>query len=304
MPVGSLPEKLRLVLTLARHGALPGLGHGRQMLFFTPRRFEEAGRWSEVEALPEVSELSECGVRIVPVERLSEAAAELKALRARHLVHDHLLQGLVASLLAIGVVGYGWWVLAQQPATITFLPGGGAALEPEPYQVCFTADGGFYPMPLERAGLVHNLPVGATLGWRVRVGDPPEQQGGLARWFAPERYHVAEVMISEFSPTKVIVPQIPGAGAVTVAPGEPWEWGWRLNERAENNALVLLAQAAGPFDPDALRARLIEAFPAAAGGADDTGVDVTAAVNFLAAQAPGSAKFIVQTVEGSSRCNS
>jgi hypothetical protein len=303
LPVGSLPEKLRLVLTLARHDALPGVGQGQEMLFFTPRRFEEGGRSAEVEALPEVRQLSEVGVRVVPIARLSEAARELEAVCTRHLVHDRVLQGALASLLVVGLIGYGWWVLAAQPVAVSFLPGGGAALQAEPYQTCFTADGGFYPVPLERNGLVHDIPAGATLGWRVRVGDPPEQQAGLARWFAPERYHVAQVMVSEFSPAKVIVPQIPGAGAVTLEPGAIWEWGWQLNERPENNALVLLAQPNRSFDADALRARLIKAFPGAAGGPEGPGVDVTAAVNFLAARAPGSARFLIQTVEGSTRCN-
>jgi hypothetical protein len=303
LPVGSLPEKLRLVLTLARHDALPGVESGQEVLFFTPARFQEDGRWTEVESLPEARQLNEFGVRVVPIERLSEAAGQLHALCTRHLVHDRVLQGALATLLVVGIVGYGWWVLAEQPVAMSFLPGGGAALRPEPYQACFTGDGGFYPVPLERKGLAHAIPAGETLGWRVRLGDPPEQQGGLARWFAPERYHVAQVIISEFSPTKVMVPQIPGAGAVTIEPGEIWEWGWQLNERLENNALVLLAQPETPFDPDALRARLIEAFPDAAGSPEGPGVDVTAAVNFLAAQAPGSARFLMQTVEGSSRCN-
>ena len=303
LPVGSLPEKLRLVLTLARHDALPGVGPGHEMLFFTPRRLDEGGRWTEVEALPEARQLSEFGVRVVPVERLSEAARELEALCTRHLVHDRVLQGALAALLVVGIVGYGWWVLAEQPVTMSFLPGGGAALEPEPYQACFTADGGFYPVPLERSGLARSIPAGETLGWRVRLGDPAEQQGGLARWFAPERYHVAQVMLSELSPAKVVVPQIPGAGAVAIEPGGIWEWGWQLNQHVENNALVLLAQPDRSFDPDALRARLIEAFPGAAGSPEGPGVDVTAAVNFLAAQAPGSASFVVQTVEGSARCD-
>ena len=85
-------------------------------------------------------------------------------------------------------------------------------------------------------------------------------------------------------------------------PGEVWEWGWQLNDRVENNGLVLLAQAGAPFDPDRLRATLLERFPGAAGS--DGALDVTAAVNFVAGTAPGAAKFIIQTVERSDRCTS
>jgi hypothetical protein len=153
------------------------------------------------------------------------------------------------------------------------------------------------------AGLAPTIPVGQTLGWRVQVGVPAEQRSGLAGWFTPEHYYVAQIMVSELSRTKVMVPENAGADVVKIPPGGVWEWGWQLNDRGENNALVLLAQAEGPFDPDVLRDRLIEAFPQAAGSSDGAGLDVTAAVNFLAGQAPGSAKFVIQTVERSARCN-
>jgi len=306
LPVGSLREKLRLVGTLAQHGGLPGVGSGPEMLFFTPRRFEQDGLWSEVETLPEVGQLKEQGVRVVPVERLSQAAAELKALRARHLFHDHLAQATVAALLVLALAGYGWSELRQQPIAMTFLPGGGAALDPEPYQACFSQDGGFYPIPLGREGLARSIPIGETLGWRVQVGEPQSAQRGLAGWLAPERYYIAQVMVSERSRAKVIVPQLAGTEVVTVPPGGIWEWAWQLNEQTENNGLVLLAQAEKPFDPDALRAELVEQFPSAAGsGANGNGaeMDVTAAINFLAGKAPGAATFVIQTVERSMRCN-
>lgn len=304
LPVSSLPEKLRLVLTLAQHGGLPGLGPGREVLFFTPRQFEQDGLWSEVGSLPEVAKLREVGVRVVPVARLGEAAAELKALRARHLFHDRLAQVMVAGLLLIALTGYGWWTVQHQPIQMTFLPGGPAPLEPEPFQACFRKDGGFSPVPLAREGLTRSIPVGATLAWRVQVGEPPDGRDGPARWFAPDRYYVAQVMVSEHSRAKIIVPQVAGTEVLTVPSGGIWEWGWQLNDRVENNGLVLLARAGEPFDPDALRAELIAQFPQAASDGGDAALDVTAAVNFIASKAPGSAKFIIQTVERSVQCDS
>jgi hypothetical protein len=303
LPVGSLPEKLRLVGTLARHGGLPGVGAGGEVLFFTPRRFEQDGRWTEVASLPEVGGLKELGVRVAPVERLSEAAAELKALRARHLFHDHLAQALVAGLLLVALAGYGWSTLEQRSIPMTFLPGGGDALEPEPFHACFSNDGGFYPIPLQRQGLARSIPAGETLAWRVQIGEPANGASGLAAWFAPEHYYVAQVMVSEHSRAKIIIPQLPGTDAFTIPAGGVWEWGWQLNDQTENNGLVLLAQAQEPFDPDALRAALIEEFPPAAGDRNDGNLDVTAATNFIAGKAPGAATFIIQTVERSERCN-
>jgi hypothetical protein len=302
LPVGSLPAKLRLVSTLAQHQGLPGIGAGGEVLFFTPRKFEQDGSWLEVESLPEVAQLKAQGVRVVPVERLSEAAAELRALRARHLFHDRVAQALVAALLLVAFTGYAWSALHQRPVLMTFLPGGGTALVPEPYRVCFTKDGGFYPSPLGRDGLARSIPAGETLGWRVRIGEPGDGGTGLAGWFRPERYYVAQVMVSEHSQAKIMVPQMAGNETVTVPPGGIWEWGWQLNDRPENNGLVLLARPEAPFDPDALRAELIKEFPPAAGSDAGAVLDVTAATNFIAGKAPGAAKFIIQTVERSVPC--
>jgi hypothetical protein len=299
-----VPEKLQLVLMLARHRALPGLERGRRLLFFTPTRFERAGRMASVAELPEKAALAELGVEVVPVARLGEAAAILKAHRARHLQADHLAAALLALVVLGGGIGVGASVVRETDVPLAFLPGGGAALEPVPFQVCFTSDGGYYPVPLRHEGVGHTIPAGATLGWRVRVGRPVEEQGALGAWFAPDGYHVAQVMVSEHSPTKVIVPEQSGSGSIEVPPGGVWEWGWKLNARAESNALVLLASGNGPLDPDALRARVIQRFPAAGGGArQESGLDVTAVTNFVAGQAPGSIRFVVQTVKETDRCD-
>lgn len=304
LPVGSVPEKLQLVLTLARHRALPGLKRGRRLLFFTPTRFERAGRLENVADLAEIPALAEQGVDVVPVARLSQAAAILKAHRARHLLADQLAAALVALVVLGGGIGVGTSAVRESEVPMTFLPGGGAALEAVPFQVCFTADGGYYPVPLRHEGIGFTIPAGETLGWRVRVGRPLEEQRGLGAWFAPDGYHVAQVMVSEHSPAKVIVPERSGSGSIEVAPGGVWEWGWKLNARAESNGLVLLARGDGPFDPDALRARVIERFPeAGSGSSQDPALDVTAVTNFVAGQAPGSIRFVVQTVEEDDRCD-
>ncbi len=303
LPVASLPEKLRLVLTLARHGGLPGLGTGSEIVFFVPQHFERVGSRVETAQLPEVDQLREFGVQVMPVDRLSEAATELKAVRARHLFHDRVAQALVATLLLFAGAGFAWASLQERTIPVTFLPGGGAAAEAAPYQACFTDNGGFYPIPLEQDGLARGIPVGETLGWRVRIGVPEQERSGLARWFAPDDYYVAQIMVSEHSSAKIIVPQLSGTGVVTVPPGGIWEWGWQLNDRVENNGLVLLVRSGTPFDPDALRDQLLAEFPGAAGDSDGAGVDVTAAVNFIASRAPGAAKFVLQTVERTARCN-
>jgi hypothetical protein len=304
LPVGSLPEKLRLVLALAGHGAVPGLEQGRELLFFTPRRFQdENGEWREVNELAEVAELQGCNVRVVPVACLGEAAAVLKAHRARHLPGDRMVASVLAALVLATGLGMAWQSVQETRIPMAFEAIGGG-IDPQPFQACFTPDGGFYPIALGREGVGYDIPSGGTIAWRVRIGRPPEEQRGLAAWLAPDAYYVAQVMVSEHSRAKVIVPRLAGAEAVRVPPGEVWEWAWKLNDRPETNALVLLAQGGRPFDSEVLRSRLWERFPDAA--EDDPGgpgLDVSAAADFVAAQAPGAVKFIVQTVEDPWRCS-
>jgi hypothetical protein len=206
--------------------------------------------------------------------------------------------------LAFGVAGFAWSHLSgRTEIPIRFLAGGGLALSPEPYHACFTADGGFHPIPLSRNGIGKGLPAGETLGWRVQIGDVQTDQGFLSGWFAPESYRVAQAMISQHSSVKVIVPETPDGGPLRLSPGDVWEWGWQLNDTSEDNSLVLLAMADKPLDADELRSDLVEKFPKALGSEPGTeGLDVTAAANYLAAKAMGAAKFTVQTMEGISRC--
>ena len=135
----------------------PGPARGRRgrrgaVLHPAPVR---AGRraGSRSRAWPRSRRLKELGVRVVPVERLSEAAAELKALRARHLFHDRVAQALVGGPAA-GRVHRLRLVGAAAAADRDDLPARRRRRRsmPEPYRVCFTKDGGFYPMPLGRAG--------------------------------------------------------------------------------------------------------------------------------------------------------
>ncbi len=304
LPVGGVPEKLRLIATLARNKALPRFDERRKLLCFVPKKFQQDDSWLDTTTLPEVDELTDLGVRVVPVGRLSEAAAILNARQSRHLFYDRLVQAAMIGLVVLGTAAFAWshWT-AHRDIPIRFLAGGGSALALEPYQACFTNDGGFYPLPLNRNGVGRSLPAGATLGWRVQIGDPPEKQGFIENWFAPSTYRVAQAMLSRHSSVKVIVPQSSEGGEVRIAPGGIWEWGWQLNDSPEINSLVLLAIADKSIDADALRSDLIERFPKARGTEPgQEGLDVTAAANYLAAKATGAAKFNIETLERNSQC--
>jgi hypothetical protein len=300
LPVGSLPAKLSLVLTLASHDNLPRFHRERELLFFTPLTFEADGEQREVASLPEIEQLLKFGVRVVPVGRLGEAATILKARRARHLAADRLLQAAAAVMALIIAGGVAWHLWPSPKVTMTFLPAGGMALAAEPYQACFTADGGYYPVPLDREGIVRTMPAGSTLGWNVTIEDTGTDEHLLGRWAQADQYHVAQIMLSSSSPAKVIAPSTPDGRPIELVPGGAWEWGWKLTDRPENNMLVLLAQPEKPFDAAAIREALVEEFPS--NGADSH-LDLTAAANFLSSLAPGSVRFDVRTVEGEDRCD-
>ena len=300
LPVGSLRAKLSLVLTLASHDNLPRFNRDRELLFFTPLTFEEQGEQHEVASLPEVEQLAKFGVRVMPVGRLGEAATILRARRARHLAADRLLQA-AASLMAMIIIGGAAWHLWPSPSvTMAFLPAGGMALAAEPYQACFTSDGGYYPVPLDREGIVRTMPAGSTLGWNVTIEDQVTDTHLLGRWTGPHQYHVAQIMLSSSSPAKVITPSTPDGRPIELAAGSAWEWGWKLTDKPENNMLVLLAQPQKPFDAAAIRDALVEEFPSTNADGD---LDLTAAANFLSSLAPGSVRFDVRTVEGEDRCD-
>ncbi len=303
LPVGSLPGKLDLVLTLASHDNLPRFNRDRQLLFFTPRTYEEDGEQRDVASLPVVEQLSKFGVKVVPVARLGEAATILKARRARHLAADRLLQAGVAAMALFLVAATAWYAWPRPKVTITFLPAGGMALAAEPYQACFTADGGFYPVPLDRDGIDRTIPAGSTLGWNLRVEDAGNGAHPLGQWSQPENFHLAQVMLASASPAKVMTPSMPDGRPVELAPGSAWEWGWKLNGEPEDNMLVLLAQPDKPFDAADLRDALVERFPEAHRADGEQTLDLTAAANFLSSLAPGAVRFNLKTVEGEDRCD-
>lgn len=118
LPVGKLPEKLRLIERLAREKKLPrGPKHTDPVWLFTPTTFDNAGKQVAVETLPEMGQLRSLGITVIPVKTLSEPADRLKARRARWMWQDSAwLGGLACLPLVLGAVIY-WW--PNPPLTVT-----------------------------------------------------------------------------------------------------------------------------------------------------------------------------------------
>lgn len=302
LPVGSLPEKLRLVIQHVKEKGLPNVAKRNVLAFFTPRHFEQNGTLTAVENLKEVQELSRLGVNVVPISWLSEAAQVLHAHNTRYLFYDRLIQLLFGGFAAFVLLGASWSWWRYQTIPMDYIPTDPRTLAAEPFVVCATKEGN-RPLPVRQQGLVHVIAINSTLGWKVKIGDPNSWHAKLGSLLNYQGYYVAQVMISEFSKPKIIVPRLEGTNQpLRILPGGVWQWGWKLNQNMENNGLVLLAQRHTPFNPLDLQKRLLQRFPQAAANAARDQLNVTAAVNFMHRQAPGAIDFIFQTVEAEPRC--
>lgn len=303
MPVGRVAEKMRRVIQGVKSGEI-SVSH-EEMLFFAPLHYLKDGAEYPVQELPEVAELASLGVRVQTVQWLSEVAEALGAQRTRYLFRDRLAQAAVAGIAGLALVFGAWFGWAGAPVPMGFVAAGNLAQTAQPFQACFQSEGSYFPVALQQDGLVHSIPQGETLGWRLKIGNSQDLAARVGQWLGFDGYYVAVIMVAEYSPAKVVVPRLDEkrGALMRIMPGRLMEWGWRLNQQQETNGLVVLARRDRPFDADRLRERLIERFPQAAGvAANAGGLDVTAAVNFVSKQAPGAAWFVFKTVEARGTC--
>ncbi|MGI9302239.1 MAG: hypothetical protein ACR2RB_05960 [Gammaproteobacteria bacterium] len=303
--VENIPRKLALIKenlprsSAARSGSRNG---NEPWLCFTPETCQHDGRIVNIGELPLVDELRERGVKVVPVESLRKAVQIVGAHQARYLPFDRVSQAFAAALATLTVLlaVWMWWLHAAIP--IAFVPASVDAGLKQPFQACITNDGQYYfPVSPDRDGMTTVYPLDSYLGWRLRVGNKASTENRLLQWLGYDGYYVAYVMLSELSDVRIDVPPRTEHGdAFRVAPGEVWEWAWKLNDQAETNNLVLLARRHAPFNVDKLRKLLLKQFDSARG--DE--LDITAAANYVATLAPGVVMYTFQTRRVPSACNS
>lgn len=120
--VGKIPEKLRLIRSLASANQLPLKPGPRDPVWlFTPPTFNDNEEPVRVETLPEVAQLQELGITVIPVLTLREAARRLQTERVRWMWQDSAwLGGIFCVPLILGSVMYGW-LQPPLPATPTQL---------------------------------------------------------------------------------------------------------------------------------------------------------------------------------------
>jgi len=303
-PVGSLQEKLRLLLHEIREGGFQELIADRELLVITPRYCRQSGENQEVKSLPETKALSALGVRVAPVDWLSEALTAMQADTTHYLALDRVIQSAVGliTLLVVVLGGFSVWRNAEIPmAFVSVNPGNLAA---EPFELCAREQQQF-ALPINKISLTPTLPVTAVIGWRTLVGKTNSVDSSIARLLGFQGYFIAVIVLAESSSATFDYARIGNTTQpLRIAPGQPYE-GWiKLNDKAELNALVLLAQRQAPFDANSLRERFEKRFRTSAVFSDgsESHTDVDAAVDFIETLAPGSLVYPFVSVAGESPC--
>ena len=193
------------------------------------------------------------------------------------------------------------WRDAEIPMTfISVNPGN---IEAEPFQLCARNQKN-YALPIGKTMLAPTVPVTGIIGWRTIIGEPGSVDSQLAELFRFEGYYIAMIVVSEFSPTTFDYARIGNTTKpLRVTPGQTYD-GWvKLNDRAETNALILLAQRHAQFDANRLREQYQKRFPQyLASSVNNTSLDVDAATDFIKTLAPGSLIFPFVSVKEDSKC--
>lgn len=303
--VGQTQEKLQLVLQQAKTGQLPQARQDESaLIFFTPKKCDVNGTMVDIADLPEVQELSFYRIRIEPIEWLSEATKILAVHTTRYHLYDRLLQMLLLSIATILIAATTWisWVRTELP--MNFLPATVSSSPAEPFESCFAQHNEYSPITLQKDGITPSISSQSTLGWKLSINQRSVLDRKLVTLFNYEGYHMAMIMLSEFSPAKVIIPTHEHSNMpLRLKPGDTMAWGWKLNSQIEANRLIILSQRHRPFNADQLRSEIITRFPQAAGTSNQyTGLDITAAGNYLISNYTGSLSFQFLTTDKKSAC--
>lgn len=282
LPVSQLAEKCELIIRYVRQNP------SQKILFFTPC-YDEAN--NAVERMPEIQALRDLGVTVLSIDRLSEAVKALKIKHTGYLLYDRVLQGLIAVFTTIFlVIGLYWLLWCQRAIEMDYVPGDAAMTRREPFLVCSE-----HYQTINRQGITPIIPIGSTLGWKLKVGNQNGFDTWLSKWFNYRGYYIARILIRQYSEPKVKI--YDGNGKLTrVRPGETWEWSWTLGKNQEElKALVLVAQRY-PFNPVEIK-KTIQQFRKVKKPQDEMETDITAAVNFIFSRFHSGLKFVFQMVD-------
>lgn len=302
-PVGSVVEKLRLVLQMAVNQQLPA----KTRYFFIPTTSlaeEIAQHGDTTQTL--IQGLAQYHIQVKPVTWLSEAAKILNAHKTHSLAWDWVLRGILIFSVLISVVwgGYVWW--RDRPIALAFLAGDEVtAPDKMPFIACLQdinlasnmTNFGVYDriFPLTRTGYEYSVPTKSVLGWKLKIGDINSVDRFLYQLGLFDGYYVTQFIKSDKSDSKFLEPSLDDE-ILRYTPGDVWKGGFGLNDVAELNGIVLLVQRHAPFN----RAKLREQLEAYLDSVEKPSINIV--LEFLEHAAPGAKSFIFRTVNQSSPC--
>lgn len=302
-PVTKIREKLEALACDIKNGAFQEIADGKELLVFTPKYYQHPDGNLEIDKFEQVAKLRALGVRVIPVNWLSEATHVLRAYRTQYLFQDRLFQFLVGALVTVCVAFVSWTTWRNTEIPMRFTPASLHALQPEPFELC-TLGKKQYVLPFRTKSLIPSVPVTATIGWKTIIGDPTSVDAILAKVFGFKGYYIAVIVVSEFSPISLDNVRMEQTTVpMQVRPGDSYQ-GWiKLNDQTEINALIILAQRHAPFEADRLREQFYQRFPQPhATQSSEIRLNIDAATDFISKWAPGALIYPFSTVMEKSKC--
>lgn len=289
--VAGIQQKLQLLIEKRQNNTLLST---TPLFCFTPYFYQQADKNALVSALPEIDQLKDLNIKVIPIRWLSEAAKILTAKTSHHLPQDKRLlatSSIISTLILTGCLYLSWW---YNPIPIHILTGKQKA---EPFLVCTNQDDSEVTYhALERDGGIPTFPVFSQknnpynigIAWRMSVGKT---------WLS-QHYYAVFIHIGEKTGIK-IVNHYPDSGRdITLIANEPFEWYWEIKEESaknQDNVLILAVQKT-PINTDTINQEFTQRFPT------NSPIELLAARNYLDSQLPNNYTFTYRSILTSTPC--
>lgn len=282
--VGSVPEKLDLIIQKRKNGALPD-GH---LFCFTPIHYTKEGELHEVAKLTQIEELAQLNIDVKPIEWLSDAQKILKADTTKYLTKEKQRMGVLAVLACLALIFtlYLSWLNNPIPIDILLPPNLQADNNKnEPFLICAgrnKTDGKFEP--LKRDGEIPIVPLFAKEN--IKYNNSVGLYFQILQTIFSDGYYVLPVFLGEltgYQPHPVI--------EVSAKEILKKQWFFKENpEKKELQRLILLINRTS-IDANELHQQFNEQFPRS-----KTPLKLQEATDFLTEKFPGHYYFTYKSI--------
>ncbi len=302
-PVSQLKNKLTALEEDISNGVFSEMIQSKSMLVFTPKYIREDDNEIEVDQIPEVQRLRSLGVFVIPVNWLSEVLNALQAYQTRYLFQDRLILTFLGLFFVFSVTYFSWVNWNKSHIPMQFVQAGPYEIPAEPFELCKLGKLQ-YAKALEKQYSIPVISVASTLAWKSMIGDPNSMDAFFAHHLGYQGYFIIVIVVSELSPITFDYMRNDHTNSpLRISPGEFFE-GWiKLNDTAEVNVLMLLAQRFETVDIEQLREQFNERFLVSnVGYIQKTPLNVDAVSDFFTRLVPGTLSYPFLTVMEQSKC--